>query len=597
MIYNNITLAFPEKEEKLFLNQYYFDSLFQVRVSFILVTFLYAIFGFLDTMLFPEFASVFHAIRYFVVVPLLTVVFLLSYTKIFRRVWQELLLLCFIAGVAGISIMVMLVPENYLYYAGMMLIFSAGYFFIKLRFFAASVAGWITLLIFNAGAIWYSHAPTIILINANFFFISANIIGMFAAYNIEYYARRNFFLNQELEQEKLRVEYANKNLEKTVAKRTNELTLAKETAETNNANISAIIEGTQSNIWAFNQKYEILYINQVFQKEFQQTFGVLLEPGVNLVEALPEVLRPLWKPRYDKVLHNEQFTIEDAIDSEHGTIFVQVTFNPIVKKGEVVGGSCFGTNITDRKLSELELISAKEKAEESDRLKSAFLANMSHEIRTPMNGILGFAELLKNTELSGDQQHEFLDIIEKSGHRMLNIINDIVDISKIEAGVMPVEIKALDTHAMMEYIYAFFKPEVEAKSMNFSIKNTVPHDESVIYTDPEKAYAILTNLVKNAIKYSQKGFIEFSVTKKGNFLEFYVKDSGIGIPRDRLDTVFERFIQVDTDSNITKQGAGLGLSISKAYIEMLGGKIWLESTLGNGSTFYFTLPYKTEPIK
>ena len=124
-------------------------------------------------------------------------------------------------------------------------------------------------------------------------------------------------------------------------------------------------------------------------------------------------------------------------------IYIQVTFNPIVKKGEVIGGSCFGSDITDRKLAEIELIRAKEKAEESDRLKSAFLANMSHEIRTPMNGILGFSELLKNPELTGDEQQEYISIIEKSGARMLNIINDIVDISKIEAGLMKLDIREI----------------------------------------------------------------------------------------------------------------------------------------------------------
>jgi len=593
MIYNKITLAFPDRKEKLFLERYFYDSLVQVRISFVLVTFLYGIFGYLDTLMFPEYAKLFHLIRYLFVVPILSVVFILSFTKVFRKIWQVLLFTSLIIGGTGISVMIMIVPENYTYYAGMMLIFLAGYFFIKLRFLLASIAGWIILLIYNLGVIFYAHSPDIIIINTNFFFISANVIGMFAAYNIEYYARYNFFLNLELDKKKLLVEESNKNLEETVEERTIELLLAKEAAETNNANVTAIIEGTQSNIWAFNRNYEILYINHVFQTEFQETFGVWLAPGVNLIESLPEALRPIWKPRYDRVLNNEQFTIEDAFDTENGMIYIQVSFNPILKKGEVVGGSCFGSNITDRKLSEIELYRAKEKAEESDRLKSAFLANMSHEIRTPMNGILGFSELLKNPELTGGEQQEYISIIEKSGARMLNIINNIVDISKIEAGLMKLAIGESNINDQMEYIYSFFKPEVEAKGIKFAFRNTLPVKDSIIYSDREKNFAILANLVKNAIKYTEEGAIEFGCCKKGDFLEFYVKDTGIGIPIERQEAIFERFIQADIADKMARQGAGLGLSISKAYVEMLGGKIWVESIEGTGSTFYFTLPYAT----
>jgi signal transduction histidine kinase len=591
MIYNKITLAFPEKEEKLFLNKYFFDSLITVRVSLVVGAFLYGIFGYLDSLMFPDFAKLFHIIRFLFVVPVLTLVFILSFTKVFRQIWQGLLFFSLIIGGSGISVMIMLAPENYPYYAGMMLIFSAGYFFIRLRFLSASIAGWIILLIYNLGVIIYAHSPLITIINTNFFFISANIIGMFAAYNIEHSARRNFFLNHELDNEKLVVEENNKNLEKLVEERTSELLLAKEAAETNNANVTAIIEGTQNNIWAFNRKYEVLYINHEFQIEFHKTFGVWLSPGVNLIKSLPEALRPLWKQRYDKVLNNEQFTIEDAIDTGNGLIYVQVSFNPIIKKDEIVGGSCFGSNITERKLSEIELQKAKERAEESDRLKSAFLANMSHEIRTPMNGILGFSELLQNPEISGHEQQMYLRLIEKSGARMLNIINDIVDISKIEAGLTKLNISESNINDQIEYIFSFFKPEVEAKGIKFSFVDFLPSNESIIYTDREKTYAILTNLVKNAIKYTEEGTIEFGYFKKQDFLEFYVKDTGIGIPVERQDAIFERFIQADIVDKMARQGAGLGLSISKAYVEMLGGKIWVESQEGIGSTFYFTLPY------
>ena len=255
---------------------------------------------------------------------------------------------------------------------------------------------------------------------------------------------------------------------------------------------------------------------------------------------------------------------------------------------------CNIRDITARKVIEKELIKAKEQAEESDRLKSAFLANMSHEIRTPMNGIMGFAGLLKEPNLTGDEQQEYIQIIEKSGARMLNIINDIISISKIESGLNEINISESNINEQVEYIYTFFKPEVEGKGIQFSYKNSLPLSEAIIKTDREKLFAILTNLVKNAIKYCDKGSIELGCDKKGEYLEFYIKDSGIGIDSNRQEAIFERFIQADIIDKDARQGAGLGLSISKAYVEMLGGKLWVESEIGIGSTFYFTIPYTTE---
>ncbi|SNR70499.1 PAS domain-containing hybrid sensor histidine kinase/response regulator [Lutibacter flavus] len=257
--------------------------------------------------------------------------------------------------------------------------------------------------------------------------------------------------------------------------------------------------------------------------------------------------------------------------------------------------SIIGTayDITDRKESENELVIAKNKAEESDKLKSAFLANMSHEIRTPMNGIMGFAELLKTPNLSGFEQQNYIKIIEKSGTRMLNIINDIISISKIESGQIDINLTETSINEHLEFIYTFFKPEVEAKGLQLSYKNPLPLNESIIKTDKEKLLAIYTNLVKNAIKFSENGSIEFGYNKKGEYLECFVKDHGIGIPKERQKAIFKRFIQADIKDTMARQGAGLGLAISKAYAEILGGKIWVESEKEKGSTFYFTIPYKT----
>jgi len=260
--------------------------------------------------------------------------------------------------------------------------------------------------------------------------------------------------------------------------------------------------------------------------------------------------------------------------------------------GKITGIVGVTHDITERKLVEHELLKAKVKAEESDRLKSAFLANMSHEIRTPMNGILGFAALLKEPKLSGEEQQEFIRIIEKSGIRMLNIINDIIDISKIESGQMEVSLTEGDVNEQIRYIYSFFKPEAENKGLQLYITNMLPYPGSFIRTDHEKIYAILTNLVKNAIKYTYEGSIEVGCEKKGGCLEFIVKDTGIGIDKMRQEEIFERFMQAEISNKQAVEGAGLGLSITKAYVEMLEGKIRVESEAGKGSAFIFTIPYK-----
>ncbi len=248
------------------------------------------------------------------------------------------------------------------------------------------------------------------------------------------------------------------------------------------------------------------------------------------------------------------------------------------------------TEITNIKLFEQEQILLKEKAEESDRLKTAFLANMSHEIRTPMNGILGFAGLLKEPDLSGEIQSKYIQIIEKSGARMLNIINNIVSISKIESGIIDVNLTETNINNQLQFVCDSLKLDAQNKKLNLSFKSSLPEEEAIINTDCQKLDIILTNLVKNAIKYTDSGNVEFGYIKKKEEFEFYVRDSGIGIPKERLDAIFERFIQADIADKMARQGAGLGLTISKAYVEILGGKIWVKSEENIGSTFFFTIP-------
>jgi len=246
---------------------------------------------------------------------------------------------------------------------------------------------------------------------------------------------------------------------------------------------------------------------------------------------------------------------------------------------------------------------AKEKAEESDRLKSAFLANMSHEIRTPMNGILGFAELLKEPDLNGEKQQEYIEIICRCGNRMLNTVNDIIDISKIEAGLVELVVSEVNIKEQLKYLHTFFKPEAAKNGTQLIFKNDTSVNDFSLKTDLHKFNSIATNLIKNAIKFTNQGTIElgYNIKKENGSkeVEFFIKDTGSGIPKKRQDAIFERFVQADIQDKRALQGSGLGLAISKAYTEMLGGRMWLESEEGKGSTFYFTLPYNSiaEEIK
>lgn len=258
----------------------------------------------------------------------------------------------------------------------------------------------------------------------------------------------------------------------------------------------------------------------------------------------------------------------------------------LVRKNEIIKKR----NSQLRKINE-ELKAAKEKAEESDRLKSAFLANMSHEIRTPMNGILGFAELLQDPRLTDKEAQEFISLIRISGKRMLNIINDLIDISKVESGMASVSTSAVEINDQIDFLYNFFRPEAESKGLELQFHKGLMNARSRIITDKEKIFAILTNLIKNAIKFSVSGIIEFGYSLKDEHLEFFVKDQGIGIPAEKQQAVFERFVQADNSLTSNYEGAGLGLSISKAYVDMLGGNIRLSSRPGSGTSFCFTIPY------
>lgn len=239
-----------------------------------------------------------------------------------------------------------------------------------------------------------------------------------------------------------------------------------------------------------------------------------------------------------------------------------------------------------------QLLIAKEKAEESDRLKSAFLANMSHEIRTPMNGIMGFLDLMQTANLSVKEQNMYFDMVKTSGERLLTTINDIIEIAKIESGQTPVIQSKENVNEILDYLYSIYVPIAEDKGLKFRFSENVQQNRNktvAIKTDKIKLEVILKNLIRNAIKFTLKGEVEVDYKISGKTIIFSVRDTGPGIEAMRQEAIFDRFVQADLDINRSYEGAGLGLSITRAYTEMLKGKIWVESEVGKGSTFFLSL--------
>ena len=237
-----------------------------------------------------------------------------------------------------------------------------------------------------------------------------------------------------------------------------------------------------------------------------------------------------------------------------------------------------------------ELKKAKEKAEESNRLKTAFLQNLSHEVRTPMNGIIGFSNLLSEHGLLEEQKEHYIEIIKKSGQRMLNTINNIVEIAKIETEIIGVNLALLDVNKCIENIIEFFQNEVNEKNIRLEFVQKLPEGKSVIQTDRTKLESVLTNIIGNAVKFTFEGSISVGCERKNDVFEIYIKDTGIGIQKNRLQTIFNRFEKLDN----FYEGTGLGLAISKSYIEMLGGEILVKSNELEGSVFFIKVPCPTK---
>ena len=307
-----------------------------------------------------------------------------------------------------------------------------------------------------------------------------------------------------------------------------------------------------------------------------------------------------FKKSDEYVIKNERIkvTAEQKFTDKNGKVRIFQSIKIPLKTGPSQETAVLGVaiDITDQKDTEIELKHAKERAEESDKLKTAFLANMSHEIRTPMNAIIGFSELLNDEDLTKDNRREFVNLINDNSRLLLNLIEDIIDVAKIEAEQIKIVQSTCQVNQILDELGKYYKVELnkyEYKSIEIKVVKEQEDERFAIISDPLRFKQIMNNLIGNAIKFTDKGSVEFGYTiKDKKTIQFYIKDTGIGLPLDKLNVIFERFRQAEESTTKEYGGTGLGLTISRRLIELLGGTIWVESVLHQGSTFYFTLPLK-----
>jgi len=302
------------------------------------------------------------------------------------------------------------------------------------------------------------------------------------------------------------------------------------------------------------------------------------------------MLRKFIENNYELKNHD---TKEYTIKGE--PVYFSKNITGIVIDGKLYSAWGAQTNISQQKMFEKNLIEAKKKAEESDRLKSAFLANMSHEIRTPLNGILGFSYLLTKKKKASKDEQKFASIISSNSKQLLHLINDILDLSKIEAGQLSLNEESFPLNTLLDEIYTQYLNNENLKEKGLKLKYEVDlnegHDQIIL--DRARLMQVIENLLNNSIKFTKKGEIRFGYkVKDQNTLQFYVQDTGIGIPEDKKEIIFQRFQQNENSKEQNQRGTGLGLAICKGISKLYNGDIWIESEEGKGSTFYLTLPLK-----
>jgi len=365
------------------------------------------------------------------------------------------------------------------------------------------------------------------------------------------------------------------------------------------ARFAQVAEHADEWIWELSSQGMFVYSNGVVER----VLGYKPEEIVGH-KSYSEFLPPEQKDELHQRIKTEALNRKKIIDYQwpmihkNGSLVIlQASCSPFFDNdGQWLGYRGTFLDITEKQKTLQKLKDALHKAEENDQLKTAFLNNISHEIRTPMNAIIGFTDLLDNSHNDPEKRHAYTEVIHSAGLQLLSIIDDISSIATVESGQEKARMNDLNLNRVLRRLYDQFQLKTNDKPIELSVRPGLPDDKAIIRSDEVKLVQIISNLLINAFKFTRRGRIEFGYHLKDGLIEFYVSDTGIGIPRKYHSVVFERFRQVDSTGTREYGGTGLGLSICKAYVELLGGSIRVNSTPGEGSVFYFTLPYSVSSL-
>ena len=359
-------------------------------------------------------------------------------------------------------------------------------------------------------------------------------------------------------------------------------------------------ENTNDIFWVRNEK-ELLYLNNQFDRILGRNRQELIENPYKISEWIHPEDRDTIEPWVNMahLVKGKPYVEQYRIVRPDGKVrWLWSRIFPVLnEEGNIYRLIGIASDITEQKEFEEALTIAKEKAQESDMLKSSFLANISHEIRTPMNGIVGFAELISRDDLDNSTRKTYVNIMKKSSEQLVRIIDDIIDFAKIEANQINISQEKVNINKLLDQLMIIFENQLvknDKNNITLLLEKGLEDEDSEILTDEHRVRQILFYLMDNAIKFTSEGFIKLGYKVTPERLEFFVKDSGIGIEADKLNIIFERFRQGDEGNTRKFGGTGLGLPISKGLVNLLGGSIWVESTPGNGCTFFFTIPFKVD---